>query len=270
MPWCPGFAGEAITLGGTLENTPAAGQAPAPQQAWRCQRTGACHLAEGGLGTGRPEEASVAIDEWLSSFSRTLYWIDNHNEAALRPDTAQYPQPILKFRLDGTGEFVQLTQENMAQLGLQQMPQAAVSQAGVGSYLVTVGDQTLPVKYTEIDPYGDETQHTVGWQIEPAACEGYAIQKVEQEELPQFSLGRRQSGLVLCAAKQTLPSVFACAGARRAARPASARPLPGILPSPPSRRGRQIQPVSAGRFGRRRCRSNATPRQTQTTPLRVP
>ena len=99
----PGFAGEAITLGGTLENTPAAGQAPAPQQLGAAS---AQVLAtwQGGLGTGRPEEASVAIDEWLSSFSRTLYWVDNHNEAALRPDTAQYPQPILKFRLDGTGE----------------------------------------------------------------------------------------------------------------------------------------------------------------------
>lgn len=189
----PGFAGAAITLSGTLENTPAAGQAPAPQQLGAAS---AQVLAtwQGGLGTGRPEEASVAIDEWLSSFNRTLYWVDNHNEAALRPDTAQYPQPILKFRLDGTGEFVQLTQENMAQLGLQQMPQAAVSQAGVGSYLVTVGDYTLPVKYTEIDPYGDETQHTVEWQIEPAACEGYAIQKVEQEELPQFPSAGGKAG----------------------------------------------------------------------------
>lgn len=86
----PGFAGAAITLGGTLENTPAAGQAPAPQQLGAAS---AQVLAtwQGGLGTGRPEEASVAIDEWLSSFSRTLYWVDNHNEAALRPDTAQYP-----------------------------------------------------------------------------------------------------------------------------------------------------------------------------------
>ena len=45
-----------------------------------------------------------------------------------------------------------------------------------------------------LDPYGDETQHTVEWQIEPAACEGYAIQKVEQEELPQFPSAGGKAG----------------------------------------------------------------------------
>ena len=32
------------------------------------------------------------------------------------------------------------------------------------------------------------------WQIEPAACEGYAIQKVEQEELPQFPSAGGKAG----------------------------------------------------------------------------
>ncbi|MFQ7159601.1 MAG: hypothetical protein ACLRPX_08270 [Ruthenibacterium sp.] len=241
----PGFAGEAITLGGTLENTPAAGRAPA--------RSGGAASAQvlatwqGGLGTGRPEEASVAIDEWLSSFSRTLYWVDNHNEAALRPDTAQYPQPILKFRLDGTGEFVQLTQENMAQLGLQQMPQAAVSQAGVGSYLVTVGDHTLPVKYTEIDPYGDETQHTVEWQIEPAACGAMPFRRWSRKSCLNSPVSGK-AGWYYAANRPYLrcSPALGHAGQRARHQPGHCR---AFCPHRPD--GAGIQPVSAGRFGRR-------------------
>lgn len=63
----------------------------------------------------------VAVEEWMSRFERILYWVDNNNEMSLRPQ-AGAPQPVLKFRLDGAGDFVQLTAENMARLGLRAMP----------------------------------------------------------------------------------------------------------------------------------------------------
>ena len=68
---------------------------------------------------------------------------------------------------------------------------------GVGSYYVTVPGNTLPVKYTHTDSYGDSTQHTVEWQVEPSAWEGYALQKVEEDDLQQFPSANGRAGWYL-------------------------------------------------------------------------
>lgn len=188
----PGFEGGQLALGGTLQNVPAAGELPEPQP---LEAAGAQVLPsqQGGSSTGGPGEEMVAVEEWMSRFERILYWVDNNNEMSLRPQ-AGAPQPVLKFRLDGAGDFVQLTAENMARLGLRAMPEAVISPAGVGSYYVTVPGNTLPVKYTHTDSYGDSTQHTVEWQVEPSAWEGYALQKVEEDDLQQFPSANGRAG----------------------------------------------------------------------------
>lgn len=168
----PGFEGGRLALGGTLENVPAAGEAPAPQQ---LEAAGAQVLPsqQGGASTGENEE-QVIVTEHHKGFSQRVYWIDNNNEASNRPQENVYAGLFqLKFRLDG-GEWAVLTEENMAQAGLEAMPGILVDTTGVGSYTLTVNGNTLPVSYTHVDAWGGETTHTVEWQFSQPAVEGYA------------------------------------------------------------------------------------------------
>ena len=137
--------------------------------------------------TPTPVQEYVKIDAYRDSYDQTVFWVDNNNEESVRPKTDAYPQPQLQFAIDGSTEFVTLTEENMHSLGLTQMPKAVVDQSGVGTYLVTYGNNVLPSKITHVDRYEDEDSHTIEWKIVPAEAESYALVEVTDENLDQHT-----------------------------------------------------------------------------------
>lgn len=127
---------------------------------------------------------TIRIDSYRESYSQTVFWVDNNNEAAIRPSGANYA-PRLYFSIDN-GEFRELTSENMASLGLSSMPAVSVSTRGVGSYTVSIGANSLPSRVTYIDSYGDETAHEIEWRFAPSQINGYSAVEVTEENISDY------------------------------------------------------------------------------------
>lgn len=127
---------------------------------------------------------TIRIDSCREGYSQTIFWVDNNNEASIRPSGANYA-PRLYFSIDN-GEFRELTSENMASLGLSSMPAVSVSTRGVGSYTVSIGANSLPSRVTYIDSYGDETAHEIEWRFAPSQINGYSAVEVTEENISDY------------------------------------------------------------------------------------
>lgn len=138
------------------------------------------------LPTLTPVQEYVRIDGYRDTYNQTVFWVDNHNESSVRPEAGAYPQPQLQFAVDGSAQYVTLTEDNMHRLGLTQIPQAMIASNGVGTYTVTYGSNALPSKITHIDRYQDEDSHTIEWRIVPSAVGSYALVEVTDENLHQY------------------------------------------------------------------------------------
>ncbi len=130
------------------------------------------------------ENDQIIIDSYMQAYNQNIFLVDNNNEANLRPE-AQSFYPKLMFSIDG-GNFVELTAENAALIGLTGMPQVNIDEnAGIGLYVLTIPGNTLPESFTKIDMYSDQTTHTVEWKILPREINGYDLTDVTEENLPQ-------------------------------------------------------------------------------------
>ncbi|MFR7991283.1 MAG: hypothetical protein ACLU5F_11880, partial [Anaerovoracaceae bacterium] len=126
----------------------------------------------------------IDINQYREAFEQTIFWIDNNNEASLRPSESSYPVKLY-FSLDGS-DYTELTEENMTQLGLDTMPEVEIIDNGSGSYTYSAGENTLPVEITETDEYGDQKTHTISWRFEPQQVDGYELVEVTDANINTY------------------------------------------------------------------------------------
>ena len=126
----------------------------------------------------------IDINQYREAFEQTIFWIDNNNEASLRPSESSYPVKLY-FSLDGS-DYTELTEENMTQLGLDTMPEVEIIDNGSGSYTYSAGENTLPVEITETDEYGDQKTHTISWRFEPQQVDGYELVEVTDANIDTY------------------------------------------------------------------------------------
>ncbi len=126
----------------------------------------------------------IDINQYREAFEQTIFWIDNNNEASLRPSESSYPVKLY-FSLDGS-DYTELTEENMTQLGLDTMPEVEIIDNGSGSYTYSAGENPLPVEITETDEYGDQKTHTISWRFEPQQVDGYELVEVTDANIDTY------------------------------------------------------------------------------------
>lgn len=123
----------------------------------------------------------VDIDERQDVQSFDIFWVDNNDEMSIRPVNAEMV-PVLRFSLEGNGSFTELTADNMATLGLTQMPEVSITENGIGRWNVQIPQ--LPSKVTYYDAYGDATVYDdIQWEVVPAAANGYQLTEVTREDI---------------------------------------------------------------------------------------
>ena len=130
--------------------------------------------------TNRLETTRIYADK-IWNLSLIHIWVDNNDEMSIRPGTAEMV-PVLRFSLEGNGSFTELTADNMATLGLTQMPEVSITENGIGRWNVQIPQ--LPSKVTYYDAYGDATVYDdIQWEVVPAAANGYQLTEVTREDI---------------------------------------------------------------------------------------
>src|SRR5699024_8354616 len=101
------------------------------------------------IGEETAEVPQGIVAERTAELEQTLYWVDNHNEAGIRPGAEAFRETELHFSIDGGASWQQLTPANMAALGLETMPVPDVEEGQSGVYTLTYPN--LPAQVTVYD-----------------------------------------------------------------------------------------------------------------------
>ena len=116
-----------------------------------------------------PEPNEIFITNYREEgFSQTVVWADNNNADTSRPTTAVYQGNDLLWFSIGGREWVPLTQETMAQVGLTEVP-VSVTPSGT-NYTVSVEENTLPSKISV-----NGISYGVDWELRQPEVDGYQI-----------------------------------------------------------------------------------------------
>lgn len=137
-------------------------------------------------------EKTVYWDE----ISQAVFWADNKDEARKRPSA-----PFYTLRVSMTGleqmegdeipetpadsdfsEFAPLTVEDLAELGLDAMPEIAYNTA---NGIVSIAGNVLPETLVYKDVHGDTFVRHVKWELRPQTVEGYELREVTEEEIEE-------------------------------------------------------------------------------------
>ncbi len=148
----------------------------------------------------RLTEAQLTGSGYESVEPVDVYWMDNNNEENKRPGyTAGSDIPPFEPELcftytdkDGNplsgAEAVELTEENMAQFGIDQLPEISVSAPGSGRYTVQVEGE-LPTVITYTDEYGDMVSgypKYVSWSLEAPDVDGYSFRDINDDNRDDY------------------------------------------------------------------------------------
>lgn len=137
-------------------------------------------------------EKTVYWDE----ISQAVFWADNKDEARKRPSA-----PFYTLRVSMTGleqmegdeipetpadgdfsPFAPLAAEDLAELGLNGMPEIAYNTA---TGIVSIESGVLPETLVYKDVYGDTFVRHVKWELRPEAVPGYELREVTEEEIEE-------------------------------------------------------------------------------------
>lgn len=136
----------------------------------------------------------VAVEEYVSELEHDVYWADNANSDGNRPGNLDgYYE--LQFALDGSSDYKALTEENLAQLGLESIPQPKTSQQG-GVWQFSWQD-SLParVSYSDSTGTGSTLIRDVSWRVVfNRAPESYTMVEVTPENAGDYSSVKDQYG----------------------------------------------------------------------------
>ena len=138
--------------------------------------------------TPEAEANRIEISQYREGWEKTIYWVDNNNEAGKRTDVSGAPSLVkLSFSI-GEKEYQELAEETMAQLGLTSLPAVQVSSDATHYYL-SLGADTLPSQIRTVNAFGETVStDTVEWKMEPAGVEGYEFFDITPETIKDFPL----------------------------------------------------------------------------------
>lgn len=115
-----------------------------------------------------------------TTLDQTILWYDNNNADNARPDKNDFKNTPLYFKV-GNGAWKQLTYANLADAGLTDMPEIAVTNTSQGGYQLSV--ENLPTELQKTDDNGTVLNTTtIDWSFsengdaskaEPPAMDGY-------------------------------------------------------------------------------------------------
>lgn len=115
-----------------------------------------------------------------TTLDQIILWYDNNNADNARPDKNEFKNTPLYFKV-GNGAWKQLTYANLADAGLEDMLEIAVTNSSQGGYQLSVKD--LPTKLQKTDVNGTVLDTiTIDWSFspngdaskaEPSAMDGY-------------------------------------------------------------------------------------------------
>lgn len=115
-----------------------------------------------------------------TTLDQTILWYDNNNADNARPDKNDFKNTPLYFKV-GNGAWKQLTYANLADAGLTDMPEIAVTNTSQGGYQLSV--ENLPTELQKTDDNGTVLDTiTIDWSFsengdaskaEPPAMDGY-------------------------------------------------------------------------------------------------
>lgn len=143
------------------------------------------------------EEKTIIETEktkYWAAISQAVFWADNKDEAGMRPGETFYTLRVSMTGLeqmegdeipetpaDGDfSEFAPLTNGDLAELGLNAMPEI-VYNAATG--IVSIADNVLPETLVYKDVHGDTFVRHVKWELRPKTVEGYELREVTKEEI---------------------------------------------------------------------------------------
>lgn len=136
----------------------------------------------------------IAVEEYVSELEHDVYWADNANSEGMRPIGLDgYYE--LQFALDGSSDYKTLTEDNLAQLGLESIPQPKTSQQG-GVWQFSWQD-SLPgkVSYSDSTGTGNTLIRDVSWRVVfNRAPESYTMVEVTPENAGNYSSVKDQYG----------------------------------------------------------------------------
>lgn len=134
--------------------------------------------------------------EYWAAISQAVFWADNKDEAGMRPSA-----PFYTLRVSMTGleqmkgdeipetpadgdfsEFAPLTNGDLAELGLNAMPEIVYNTA---TGIVSIAGNVLPETLVYKDVHGDTFVRHVKWELRPKEVEGYERREVTQEEIEE-------------------------------------------------------------------------------------
>ena len=148
----------------------------------------------------RLTEAQLTGSGYESVEPVDVYWMDNNNEENKRPgytagsDIPPFEPELCFTYTDKYGnplsgaEAVKLTEENMAQFGIDQLPEISVSVPGSGRYTVQVEGE-LPTVITYTDEYGDMVSgypKYVSWSLEAPDVDGYSFRDINDDNRDDY------------------------------------------------------------------------------------
>ena len=117
-----------------------------------------------------------------TTLDQTILWYDNNNADNARPDKNDFKNTPLYFKV-GNGAWKQLTYANLADAGLTDMPEIAVTNTSQGGYQLSV--ENLPTELQKTDDNGTVLDTiTIDWSFsengdaskaEPPAMDGYEV-----------------------------------------------------------------------------------------------
>lgn len=100
-----------------------------------------------------------------TTLDQIILWYDNNNADNARPDKNEFKNTPLYFKV-GNGAWKQLTYANLADAGLEDMPEIAVTNSSQGGYQLSVED--LPTKLQKTDVNGTVLDTiTIDWSFSP-------------------------------------------------------------------------------------------------------
>ena len=147
------------------------------------------------------EEKTIIETEktkYWAAISQAVFWADNKDEAGMRPSA-----PFYTLRVSMTGleqmegdeipetpadgdfsDFAPLTKEDLAELGLNAMPEIVYNTA---TGIVSIAGNVLPETLVYKDIYGDTFVRHVKWELRPKTVPGYELREVTKEEIEEGS-----------------------------------------------------------------------------------
>ena len=123
--------------------------------------------------TAEPENGQEAKAVKSASLTKTVYWVDNNDEAETREAAKEALAENVKiFFSEEGGAYTQLTEENCGEFGLKELPEIGISEDATHSYIAA----DVP------DAEG------VTWKLEtdPAAAEGYVFFDVREDNIGDY------------------------------------------------------------------------------------